>query len=164
MSCDGRSPGAPRILVVSPALQGFFAADDLASGLFRTAAELKVPVYCHTGGHSLGGPTQIVLLAAQCPQTQFILGHCGSTDYAYDMPVVLEANLKNLWFEVSLARPWAAAAYARLPGGRSRLIFGSSAPRNDPLFELEQVARQLPIEDYPDVYGSNLIQLLGEAA
>jgi uncharacterized protein len=151
-----------RLLVVSPALQGFCPADDIADQLVQAAAKLRVPVYVHTGSHSYGAPTQLALLAARHPQTRFILGHCGSTDYAYDMTAVFRAGLENVWFEVSLARPWAAGAYATAQGRRAKIIFGSSAPRNDPLYELQQLDKYLSIKDYPDVYGGNLSELLGE--
>lgn len=164
--CDelARAVGAgARIVVVSPALQGFCPADALVGELLQTAATLHVPVYFHMASHSFGAPTQLVPLAAKYPQTRFILGHCGSTDYACDMPGVLEVGLKNLWFETSLARPWASASYAKMGDCRTKLIFGSSAPRNDPLFELEQCDKHLPIQDYPDVYAGNLMELLGSA-
>jgi hypothetical protein len=78
------------------------------------------------------------------------------------MLVILEHHpLENLWFELSLVRPWAAANYKVLAGS-SRLVWGSSAPRNTPRFELEQLGQFLPLGEYPDVYGQNLAKLLGE--
>jgi uncharacterized protein len=169
-----------RMLVLAPALQGFHAGDEVADELLQAAGQLDVPVYVHTGPHSSGAPAQVVLLAARHPGVSFILGHCGSTDYASDMTAVLEAATKNVWFETSLARPWAVAAYAATTRGdcpnfrvnengtipvdaaRRVLIFGSAAPRNDPAYELEQLACYLPVAEYPDVYGGNLAALLKE--
>ena len=105
--------------------------------------------------------TQVVLAAAEHPGVRFILGHCGSTDYAVNMPAVLRAAGKNVWFELSLVRPWASVGYAAA-GGRHRLVFGSSAPRNHPAFELRALRDWLPIEEYPDVYGGNMAALLAE--
>ncbi|MEN6450276.1 MAG: amidohydrolase family protein [Thermoguttaceae bacterium] len=150
-----------RMLVLAPALQGFIANDELTSGLLQTAGQLDVPVYVHTGQHSSAAPTQVVLLAARHPETTFVLGHCGSTDYAHDMPAVLRSATKNLWFEASLARPWAVGAYTAALAGRN-MIFGSSAPRNDPAFELKHLTRYLPLDEYPNVYGGNLAKLLKE--
>jgi uncharacterized protein len=148
-----------RLLVLSPALQGFCPADDVADPLLAAAQALGVPVYVHTGQHSYGAPTQLLLLAARHAQVRFIMGHCGSTDYAADMPAVIRAAPENLWFELSLVRPWAAGAYVK-QGKRSQFLFGTSTPRNDPAFELSQLIAYLPVDQYPDVYGENLLRLL----
>ena len=151
------------MLVLAPALQGFCLGDEVADELLQTAGELEVPVYIHTGPHSSSAPSQLVLLAARHKVTSFIMGHCGSTDYAHDMPAVLEAAPSNLWFEGSLVRPWSVAAYAAILD-RPSMIFGSSAPRNDPVYELEQLTRYLPVADHPDFYGGTLARLLKEPA
>jgi predicted TIM-barrel fold metal-dependent hydrolase len=150
-----------RMLVLSPALQGFCLSDSLADDLLAAAAELRLPVYVHTGPHSFGAPTQLVLAAAAHPAVRFILGHCGSTDYVCDMPAVLRQAPENVWYELSLVRPWAAANYVRI-GDQSKFLFGSSAPRNHPACELRHLRAILPLEDYPDIYGGNLAALLGE--
>ena len=150
-----------RLLVLAPALQGYCLGDELMDDLLRLAGDLQIPVYVHTGPHSTSAPAQLALVAARHPPTSFLLGHCGSTDYAWDMPAVLKAGMKNLFFEVSLARPWAAAAYGKL-ADRTTMIFGSSTPRNDAFFELERLKQYLPPLEYPDVYGNNLARLLKE--
>ena len=150
-----------RMLVIAPALQGFILTDPVADGLFELAGELNVPVYVHTGPHSAAGPTQLFLVAQRLKQTRFICAHCGSTDYANDMPPLLRAGLENLWFELSFVRPWALSVYASLTS-ESRLIYASSAPRNDLQFELDAFNRVWPIEAHRDVYGANLAKLLGE--
>jgi uncharacterized protein len=158
-----RAVGAgAKMLVLAPALQGFYLGDHVADELLQTAAELGVPVYVHTGPHSASAPTQLVVLAGRHPRTSFIMGHCGSTDFAHDMPAVLKAAPENLWFELSFVRPWGAAGYAAAM--RGAVIFGSSAPRNDPAFELSQLAAYLPVADNPDFYGGNLASLLKEPA
>jgi predicted TIM-barrel fold metal-dependent hydrolase len=151
-----------RVLVLAPDLQGFCLGDEVADELLTVAAELPVTVYVHTGPHSHAAPTQLMLVAARHQQTRFILGHCGSTDYAHDMPVVLKLAPGNVWFELSLVRPGSAAAYVK-QADRLRFLFGSAAPRNDPAFELAQLNAYLPIAEYPDVYGGNLRALLTEA-
>ncbi len=155
--------GGARMCVLAPALQGFCFGDDLTNDLFAVAAELRVPVYVHTGPHSFGAPTQIVVAAAEHPDVRFILGHCGSTDFARDMPVVIRLASENMWFEVSLLDPWAATLYARI-GTPRKLIFGSSAPRSNPVFELKALRAMLPVEDHPDLYGDNLAALLAEVS
>jgi uncharacterized protein len=163
--CDelGRAAAAgARMLVLAPALQGYCLGDELMDDLLRLAGELPLPVYVHTGPHSASSPAQLALVAARHPQTTFILGHCGSTDYAYDMPPVIKAGMRNLYFETSFARPWAVGGYGKL-ASKNSLIFGSSAPRNDAGFELEFMKRYLPPAEFPDVYGGNLARLLEEA-
>lgn len=151
--------GGARMLVLAPALQGFACGDELADGLLATAAELHLPVYVHTGPHSFGAPSQVLLAAAAHPRVRFLLGHCGSTDYACDMPAILRMAPANVWFELSLVRPWAAAQYVK-SGDRSRFVFGSSCPRNNPAYELRHFDAVLPIGEYPDIYGGNLAALV----
>jgi hypothetical protein len=43
------------------------------------------------------------------------------------------------------------------------VLFGTSAPRSNPVFEMQALRAQLPVEDYPDVYGGNLAALIAEA-
>ena len=150
-----------RILVLAPALQGFIPTDELCDDLLACAGQLETPVYLHSGSHSGGSPAQAVLLAAKHSSVQFVLGHCGSTDHAWDMTTVLTNHrLPNLWFELSLVRPWVVPNYIRIAGS-DRFIWGSSSPRNDPEFELAQLGRFVPIGEYPEIYGGNLCRLLG---
>jgi uncharacterized protein len=149
-----------KMLVLAPALQGFCFGDDLPDELLAVAAELRVPVYIHTGPHAYGAPTQLIIVAAERPGVRFIVGHCGSTDFALDMPDAIRLASENVWFELSLLDPWAAAKYAKL--NRRKAMFGTSAPRCNPVFDLNALRTKLPIEDYPDVYGGNLAALLAE--
>jgi predicted TIM-barrel fold metal-dependent hydrolase len=149
-----------KMLVLAPALQGFCLGDNLLDDVLTVAAEVRIPVYVHTGPHSLGAPTQLIIAAAEHRDARFILGHCGSTDFARDMPDAIRSATENVWFEVSLLDPWAAAQYARL--NRGKVLFGTSAPRSNPVFDLRALREKLPLEHYPDVYGDNLAALLAE--
>jgi len=77
---SGVPGGSPRggrgakMLVLAPALQGFCFGDDLLDDLLVVAAQLRVPVYVHTGPHAFGAPTQLLLAAAEHPDVRFILG------------------------------------------------------------------------------------------
>jgi predicted TIM-barrel fold metal-dependent hydrolase len=150
-----------RMLVLAPALQGFMPSDEILDPLLATATRHNVPVYIHAGPHSASAPTQIALLAMRHSNARIILGHCGSTDYAWDMSVVLAMRLPNLWYELSFVRPWAAASYGGLTD-ESRLIFGTSSPRNDMAFELRQLQALWPVAEHPQTYGGNLQRLLDE--
>jgi predicted TIM-barrel fold metal-dependent hydrolase len=158
---DDAVRGGARMLVLAPSVQGFYLTDELSDPLLRAAGERRVPVYIHTGPHSASTPAHVVMLADQFPKTDFVLGHCGSTDYTHDMPAVLRAALPNLFFELSLVRPWGLPAYAAMVD-ESKLIFGSSAPRNDLAFELAQFDRHWPIARHPNTYGPNLASLLAQ--
>ena len=103
------------------------------------------------------------MLAMRHPNANFILAHCGSTDYGWDMPTIFELKLPNLYFELSFVRPWNVPNYAKL-AAESRLIFASSSPRNDMRFELQQFAKWWPIAEHPATYGGNLERLLAEVA
>lgn len=150
-----------RMVVFAPALQGFLPNDDeLVSELCQQAAELKVPVYFHTGPHTGGSPAQLAMLAIRHPRTRFILGHGGSTDHAYDLRAVLESKPDNIWFDMSLMRPWAFDALAGV-GDESRWIFGSSAPRTDFALEVEHFKHHWPIRLHQRAYGRNLLNVLG---
>ena len=150
-----------RMLVLAPALQGFVLGDELTDDLFAAAAEIDIPVYVHTGPHSASAPTQLVVTAERHPNTRFIMGHCGSTDYWYDVTASLEMKLGNVWFETSFVRPWQVAGHVR-KSCEHRFLFGSSAPRHHPGHELEYLDDVWPISEHPAMYGPNLLALLKE--
>ncbi|MFH1738142.1 MAG: amidohydrolase family protein [bacterium] len=150
-----------KMLVLAPALQGFLPGDEVLEDLLIETAAMRLPVYFHTGPHSQGAPSQVALLAESHPESRIIVGHCGVTDYVGDMAAILAKRLDNLWFELSHVRPW------RLPSllneaDESRLIYGSSAPRNDLKFEFGQFSRNWPVDRHPGTYGGNIEQLFGE--
>lgn len=149
------------MLVLAPALQGFILTDEICDDLFAESARINLPVYIHTGPHSSSAPAQLVLVAERFPQCRFILGHGGSTDNASDLAIVFRLKLSNIWFELSFIRPWGAANFAGQVD-ESRLIFGSSCPRNDLEFELSQFDAHWPIKDHPGTYGGNILKLIEE--
>lgn len=148
-----------RMLVLAPALQGFSPVDELVDPLMGAAGAVNVPVYIHTGPHSVGSPAQVLLLAERHPTTPVILAHCGSTDYAVDMPFVLEAAPPNLWFDLSFVRPFGMAALGEAARD-DRFIWASGAPRNDAALELQHFDAHWPILEHPDTYAGNLSRLL----
>ncbi|MDD5677201.1 MAG: amidohydrolase family protein [Kiritimatiellae bacterium] len=147
-----------RLLVLHPFVQGFSANDELVNPLLKISSEEKMPVYIHTGHPGNATPWQLVDLAEQFPEIDFIMGHCGATDFWNDViPAVQTAS--NIYLESSLARPFAFASYlAQI--GKSRGIMGSYAPLNDLTFEWEQTRMVLPPEKWDAVYGGNLLRLI----
>lgn len=159
---DEAAEKGAKILVLAPSLQGFILTDEVTDELMARAGDLRLPVYIHTGPHCSAGPSQVVLVAQRFPETQFILGHGGTTDHAYDMSPILRAHRsENLWFELSFIRPWAVPSMLEICGS-DRFVYGSSAPRQSQAFELQYLREAMPIEDYPGPYGGNLRRLLGE--
>jgi len=150
-----------KMLVLAPAVQGFMLSDDLTDDLLNEAGKIRLPVYVHTGPQSHSAPSQLALVAQKHQNTRFIMGHCGSTDHAWDMPSILHLKLPNLWFETSFVRPWVVTNYAAIAGD-DRLIFGSSSPRNDLRMELTHLKKHWPVAEHPATYGQTLGDLLSE--
>ena len=67
----------------------------------------------------------------------------------------------NVWFELSLVRPFAMPGYGACVD-ESRLIFGTAAPRNDPVVEIEHFNANWPVAEHRGTYGENLRALLTE--
>lgn len=156
--------GGAKLLVLAPSVQGFMVTDPIVDPLLEQAAALNVAVYVHTGPHSMGAPTQVMLAAQKHPQTRFILAHGGSTDHAWDMGAIVGHHMRdNLWLETSFVRPWAAPQYIKAAGA-DRVIYASAAPRTDMAFELNAFSQALAPSDHSGYYGQNLLQAIGEAA
>jgi predicted TIM-barrel fold metal-dependent hydrolase len=146
------------MLVLHPWVQGYLANDELVWPLLDVVAGTPAPVYIHTGPPGNATPWQVVDLAERYPSVDFILGHCGATDFWND---VVEAGkaMDNIVLESSFARPFLFVVYLREVGVRKG-IMGSSAPLNELVFEWEQMRGALPPEQWGDVYGNNLARLL----
>lgn len=152
--------GGARVLVLHPFVQGFSANDELVFPLLEAAAEEKIPVYVHTGPPGNSTPWQIVDLAERFPALDFIMGHCGATDFWNDVPDAARAA-GNIYLESSMARPF---NFARLMEavGKEKGILGSWAPLNDLGFEWDQVRKFLPPEVFNEICGPNLARLLAK--
>lgn len=94
-----------RILVLHPLVQGFAANDELVWPLLEIAASERLPVYIHTGPPGNSTPCQLVDLADRYPMVDFIMGHCGATNFWNDV-IVAGRAAGNVCVESSLARPF----------------------------------------------------------
>ncbi len=150
--------GGARLLVLHPFVQGYQANDELVWPLLEAAGEEKVPVYVHTGTPGNATPWQVVDLADRYPSVDFIIGHCGATDFWNDMVEAGKAS-DRVYLESSLARPFVFTRYLEEVGGHKG-IMGSFAPINALTFEWEQMYSVLPEVMWPDVCGGNLLRLL----
>jgi len=147
-----------RILVLHPFVQGYLANDELVWPVLDVVAQEDIPVYIHTGPPGNSTPWQVVDLAERYPSVDFIIGHCGATDFWNDVVEAAKAA-DNVVLESSLARPFLFAGYLKEVGKRKG-IMGSFAPLNELTFEWGQMREVLPPEEWGDVYGNNLVRLL----
>jgi len=150
--------GGARILVLHPFVQGYLANDELVWPVLEVADQEKIPVYVHTGPPGNSTPWQIIDLAERYQTVDFIMGHCGATDFWNDVIEALKAA-GNVYLEASLARPFSFAGYLKALG-KNKGIMGSFAPINELTFEWDQMRKVLPPEEWQDVYGDNLLRLL----
>ena len=149
-----------RVMVLHPLVQGFQANDELVFPLLEEAAQQRIPVYVHTGPPGSSTPWQVVDLALRYPGVDFLMGHCGATDFWNDVPGSAAAA-PNIYLESSLARPFQFANYLRAAGAEKGVV-GSWAPLNDLEFEWEQMRKFLPAEAFAMAAGANLARLLGK--
>lgn len=148
-----------QMLILHPGIQGFLPTDELVFPLVERAAARKLPVYVHTGSHLYGGPWDAAGLALRFPETAFILGHAGATDYWNDIPGAARVA-PNLFIEGSLARPFQFRSHL-LAAGAAKGIMGSYAPTNDLVFEWRWYREHLSEPEFEPVFGANLAALLG---
>jgi hypothetical protein len=149
-----------RMFVLHPYVQGFAASDELIFPVLEEAGVQKVPVYIHTGTPGNSTPWQITELADRYPQVDFIMGHCGATDFWNDV-INATTAAPNIYLESSMARPFNFAQYLTAVG-KWRGVVGSGAPLNNFLFEWEQVRNFVPPEVLDVVAGENLAGLLAK--
>jgi len=147
-----------RVAVLHPFVQGFLANDELTFPFVEEAGRAKVPVYVHTGPPGNSTPWKVVDLSERFPDVDFIMGHCGATDFWNDVIPALKSS-RNVYGESSLARPFNFASYVEAVGSK-RGVHGSFAPINDFGFEWEQMQKFLPPAFHADVFGNNLQALL----
>ena len=147
-----------RILVLSPAVQGLQIDDDIFFPLAEAAINDKVPIYVHTGNPQSATPLQVGFLAKKFPETDWIIGHAGATDFWFDVAEAVRIS-PNIYIESSFSRPFLFKDHCKSIGF-DRGIMGSGAPINPLVFEWIQMRDELPEKQYTDIYGSNLVKLL----
>jgi len=127
-------------LALDPVLQGFDVLDGLADPLIQFAADAGWPVYIRTGTPPTALPLPVASLARRFPQTAFIMGRSGATDFWIDAAPAL-VHAENLYADTSYA-PWdtVLSEFAREPRiGTGRVIFATDAPYTVPAAELQRV-------------------------
>jgi predicted TIM-barrel fold metal-dependent hydrolase len=153
-----------RGLKLKSSIQGFRLSDEWIDPLIAEADRARVPVYCHTGTANFAMPFQLAELARRFPNTAFIMGHGGSSDYWYDVRPVL-ALQPNVYLEISKVPPSAIhAVLTAHPSWRSRIIFGSNLPAASYAAELSKVPSLTDDHEVQTaIMGRNTERLLGRA-
>jgi predicted TIM-barrel fold metal-dependent hydrolase len=147
-----------RMLVLAPHRQGHHLGDPVAEKLVAWACDRSIPIYAHAAPTSSGTPAQLFFLADRFPKGRFLLGRCGTTDYAYDMAPILQAAPANLWYDSGFVRPSAFARYAA--AAPDRFCFASCAPQNDFGFEWTMLRDLLPYDQFSAIHGDNFQRFL----
>ncbi|WP_283134584.1 amidohydrolase family protein [Rhizohabitans arisaemae] len=155
--------GGARALAVDSVLQGFDLLDGLIDPLLEVAAEAGWPVYVRTGTPPSALPMPLASLARRYPQTPFIMGRSGATDFWIDAAPALR-YAPNLYGDTCYA-PWDTVLneLGRDPEiGPSRLVFSTDAPYTVPAAELRRV-QDWPLDEHArgEVLGGTLLRLLG---
>lgn len=130
-----------RMLVVAPSLQGFSLSDELLDPLLLEAASARAPVYVHTGAPQGATPFEVALRALRHPELDWIMGHCGATDFWNDAPQAARLA-PNIYLESSLARPFIFRSHC-LAVGFERGVMGSGAPLSSLRFEWAEMRTTL---------------------
>jgi predicted TIM-barrel fold metal-dependent hydrolase len=145
-------------LAVDAALQGFDLLDHLVDPLVELAAEFGWPVYVRTGTPPTALPMPLALLARRYPQTTFVMGRSGATDFWIDaIPALVHA--RNILADTSYA-PWDTilVPFAEHPEiGPERVVFSTDAPYTIAQAELARVLEwPLAVEDRGKVLGATM--------
>lgn len=152
-----------RGIKLNPALQGFMLCDDLVYPIVELARQRDVPLYFHTGTPAYAMPTQLSELAMRFPDTKFIMGHMGSTDFKLEA-VAAATMSTNIYLETSWILPNLVIRAVREVGA-DRVIFGSDSPLSTLRLEMA-IRRATLLEDAERdlVMGGSMLRLLGETA
>jgi predicted TIM-barrel fold metal-dependent hydrolase len=152
-------------LAVDPSLQGFDLLDGLVDPLLEFATAAGWFVYVRTGSPPHALPMPLASLARRHPETSFVMGRSGATDFWIDAAPALH-HARNLYGDTAYA-PWdtVLTGFGNDPDiGAGRLVFSTDAPYTVQSAELKRI-RDWPVSesDQAEVLGGTLARLLGLA-
>ena len=153
-----------RGLKIHPTFQAIPADDEVwVYPLVEKARELKVPVMIHSGEGPYALPWQIGLVAMDFPDVTIIMAHMGLNSISYtEGAIKMAKKAPNLILEttgVVYDNPITKACQAI---GADRVIFGSDAPINNPLHEIEKIkVAKISEKDKRKILGENIARILG---
>ncbi|MEQ7128321.1 amidohydrolase family protein [Actinopolymorpha sp. B11F2] len=151
-------------LAVDPVLQGFDVLDGLLDPLLAFASEQDWIVYLRTGTPPSALPLPVATLARRHPESSFLMGRSGATDFWIDAAPALR-YAPNLYADTSYA-PWdtVLSDFARDEEiGTDRCVFSTDAPYTVPRAELARVQdwKGITEQQRAGVLGGVVARLLG---
>ena len=150
-----------RGLKLNSCLQGFHITDEILYPLVEQAAELRIPIYFHTGTMVCAEPFQLAYLARRYPQVKFIMGHAGASDFWNDV-IPATRRTPNLYLETSKTTP--VTIMGMIEGESAlheRVVFGSNLPTSSYPLELAKVREAICDKDLLEqIMGKNMMALL----
>ncbi|MCJ7636766.1 MAG: amidohydrolase family protein, partial [Nitrososphaeraceae archaeon] len=147
-------------LKLHPSMQGFQANDHIVYPLIKTAEQLKIPIYIHSGTPTMSLPLQILDLAKNFSDATFILGHMGGADFFLDVQNSFH-KVNNVYLETSITCHSGYVKEAILRIGIDRIIFGSNSPISDIETEIIKIkVLNLNNDEVNKIMHTNLEKLL----
>lgn len=151
-------------LAVDPSLQGFDLLDGLLDPLLNFAGDAGWPVYVRTGTPPHALPLPLATVARRYPETAFLMGRSGATDFWIDAAPALR-YATNLYGDTAYA-PWDTVLTGLADDaeiGAQRLVFSTDAPYTVASAELKRITDwPVPDDARTAVLGGNLARLLRE--
>lgn len=158
-----------RVLKLHCSVGSFDADDARLDGVYRLAAERRLPIVVHLG-HAASGHTERAELGAlrrvleRHPSTRFVLAHCGH-HAAHEALALMDEHAALHADLVPVGRDVPELSGADLAPRADRILFGSDAP-NTPLTAGAGIARirayGLDPGDEAAVLGANALRLESE--
>jgi predicted TIM-barrel fold metal-dependent hydrolase len=148
---------------VHPGRQGFALLETVATPIWELAAQRGIPVYVVTGLAVASTPLQLAELARRYPETPFIMGRSGRTDYGWLDLARAVRQAPNIFVETAYNLPGGLTNLIQTIGPE-RVLFASDAPNTNLRLELAKLDQlELDARERALLMGGNLARLLGMA-
>ena len=150
-----------RGLKLHPRIQGYAITNEIVYPLIELAAELDIPVYCHTGTYVCAEPFQLAHLARHYPEVNFIMGHSGAADFWNDV-IPAARSTSNVYLETSKTSPVTVMGLVSQETAlRERVVFGSNLPTSSYPLELAKIREAISDDELrTNILGKNIMRLL----
>jgi len=169
--------GGARGVKIHPPMQEFAIDDvDLLGPVVRKAGELGAPVLTHSwawwGREGRDAPRRVMALAAEFPDTTFIMAHCGGMQFLDLMqggltlrgrrPENLYVDLSGIVFDVADSPLWPFLQWTVRTFGADRVMAGSDFPDHSIGDSFDLVRKlDLDAESMDQILGGTAAALLG---
>ncbi len=164
---EAAAEGVP-VLKLHPSAQHFRIASPSMRKLLAKCLihNYRPSVYIHTdivpvegtSCQSLNCPKDVIALAREFPQFNFVIAHCGHWCKATETDIV---EVDNVYIDTSIAPLFLIRKSMDIVGCK-RMVFGSDFPYSHPRIELQKIALLGGADrDLRDILGSNIVSVLG---